>query len=50
VYAYLAARSFGGSADPFEMWLGFGLAAALCAAATLIPIRVALTRLEAVER
>jgi hypothetical protein len=32
------------------MILGFSAAALLCIAATVIPIRVALTRLEAVER
>ncbi len=50
VYAYLSARSFGTPTDTVEMAVGFGLALLLCGAATLVPIRVALTRLEAVER
>jgi hypothetical protein len=50
VYGYLSARAFGTAPDPTEMVIGFGLAAALCIAATVIPIRVALKRLEAVER
>ena len=33
-----------------SLGLGFGLAALLCAAATIIPIRIAKTRLENVER
>jgi hypothetical protein len=32
------------------MVLGFGAAALLCVLATLIPIRIAIRRLEAVER
>ena len=32
------------------MIIGFGLAALLCIAATVIPIKLALTRLEAIER
>ncbi|HKO16758.1 MAG TPA: hypothetical protein VJU87_11005 [Gemmatimonadaceae bacterium] len=50
VYAYLGARAFGTHADPAEMLFGFAAAALLCLASTLVPIRVALTRLEAVER
>lgn len=50
VYGYLSAKAFGTAADPTEMAVGFGLAALLCVAATVIPIRMALTRLEAVER
>ncbi len=50
VYGYLSARAFGTPADPTEMILGFGSAALLCVAATIIPIRIALSRLEAVER
>jgi len=49
VYSYLAAKTFGGSADPLEMIIGFGLAALLCVAATIVPIRVALRRLENLE-
>ena len=50
VYGYLYAKSFGIPADPREMAVGFGLAALLCGAATLIPVRAALNRLEALER
>ncbi len=50
VYGYLSAKTFGTAADPTEMVLGFGAAALLCVAATILPIRLALTRLEAVER
>jgi ABC-2 type transport system permease protein len=50
VYGFLSAQTFGGDADPFEMILGFGLAAALCGAATVVPIRIALARLERIER
>jgi ABC-2 type transport system permease protein len=50
VYSYLSARAYGGEADINEMIVGFGLATLLCASATLIPIRIALKRLEAVER
>ena len=50
VYGYLAAKAFGQPIEPTEMALGFGLAALLCIGATVIPIRIALRRLEAVER
>jgi ABC-2 type transport system permease protein len=50
VYSYLSARAFGGTAATTEMIVGFGLAAALCFAATLVPIRMALARLQAIER
>jgi ABC-2 type transport system permease protein len=50
VYGYLSAQAFGTPADPTEMVLGFGAAALLCIAVTVVPIRIALTRLEAVER
>ena len=50
VYGYLSARTYGTAADPLEMIAGFGLAALLCIAATVVPVRVALRRLEAVER
>ena len=49
VYGYLAARAFHQTASPLEMVLGFGLAILLCVAATVVPIRVALRRLEATE-
>ena len=50
VYGYLRARTFGGTADVTEMVTGFGLAAVLCLAATLVPIQTALRRLQAIER
>ena len=50
VYGYLSARAFGTPTDPTEMTIGFGLAAALCAAATVVPIQIALRRLERLER
>ena len=50
VVGYLRARAFGEPSDPLGMTLGFALAAALCLAATIVPIRIALRRLERVER
>ena len=49
VYAYLRAKTYGTPLDTTEMILGFGLATALCVAATIVPFRVARIRLEAVE-
>jgi len=49
VFGYLASRAFGAERNPIEMVIGFGLAGLLCCAATLIPIRIALKRLEALE-
>jgi len=46
VYNYLQSQAFGADADPLAMVFGFGLAGALCTAATLVPIQVALRRLE----
>jgi ABC-2 type transport system permease protein len=59
VYAYLGAKACAtmsapifpcAEARPLEMIVGFGLAAVLCGAATLVPIEIALRRLEKVER
>ena len=50
VYSYLGAQAFGTPADPAAMVTGFGLAVLLCTAATLMPIEVALRRLETGER
>jgi ABC-2 type transport system permease protein len=50
VYSYLSARTYGGQPDAFEMIVGFGLAALLCIAATIVPIKIALRRLERLER
>jgi ABC-2 type transport system permease protein len=50
VYSFLASRLYGTPTYPGEMVVGFGLAALLCVAATIIPIGIAKRRLEAVER
>jgi ABC-2 type transport system permease protein len=50
VYGYLSAKAFRQPIDPTEMIVGFGLAALLCIVATILPIKLALRRLEAVER
>jgi ABC-2 type transport system permease protein len=50
VYGYLRAMAFGGTPDSMEMIFGFGLAAALCLAATVLPIQIARNRLEKIER
>ncbi|GAC1685726.1 MAG: hypothetical protein NVS9B3_04030 [Gemmatimonadaceae bacterium] len=50
VYSYLSARMYKTEVDTTELLVGFGLAAALCVVVTVVPIRVALRRLEAVER
>jgi ABC-2 type transport system permease protein len=50
VYSYLSARTYGGQPNTVEMIVGFGLAALLCVAATIVPIKIALSRLERLER
>ena len=50
VYMYLSAQAFGTQTDVTQMITGFGLAALLCVAATLVPIRLALRKLATVER
>jgi ABC-2 type transport system permease protein len=50
VYTYLRAQAFGEPLDPVSMSVGFGLAIVLCGVATVVPIRVALSRLNAIER
>jgi ABC-2 type transport system permease protein len=50
VYSYLSARLYGTPTSPSEMIVGFGAAAALCVVATIVPIRIARRRLEALER
>lgn len=50
VYVWLQARAFGGTAELGDLVWGFVGAAALCVAATIVPIKVALARLERVER
>jgi len=49
VYGYLASRAFHQPGSPVEMVLGFGAAALLCVAGTVVPIRMALRRLEQTE-
>ena len=46
VYTYLAAEAYGTPSDFAGMVIGFGLAAVLCAVATLVPIEAALRRME----
>ena len=50
VYAYLDAMRSGTEPDPTQMFVGFGAAATLCLAATLIPLTLARRRLELLER
>ena len=52
VYSYLSAISFRGGESPptAELFIGFGLAAAVCLTATFWPIHIAVRRLEALER
>ena len=50
VYGYLSAKLYGTPTSMSDMVFGFGLAALVCIVATIIPIRVANRRLEAVER
>ena len=49
VYGYVSARAFGGVADPLEMIVGFGLAAALCIGTLVGSVTIAIRRLQAVE-
>lgn len=49
VFSYLASKSFGTARDPMEMWIGFGASGLLCLVATLLPMRIAKKRLEALE-
>ena len=51
VYGYLASRALGTNAPAIsDLVFGFGAAALVCILATVVPIMVALKRLEAVER
>jgi ABC-2 type transport system permease protein len=50
VYGYLSARAYGTPAEPAAMVVGFGLAAVVCVTTTVVPIRIALRRLEQLER
>ncbi len=50
VYSYLYSKSIAGEADPSELFIGFGLAAAVCLLCTFLPLHLARRRLEALER
>lgn len=50
VYGFLSARAYAQAIEPTEMVVGFGLAALLCVLTTLVPINLAMRRLEAIER
>ncbi|HEX2717887.1 MAG TPA: hypothetical protein VHM67_09430, partial [Gemmatimonadaceae bacterium] len=50
VYAFLSARMYRTEVAMTEVVVGFSLAALLCISATVIPIRIALRRMEATER
>jgi ABC-2 type transport system permease protein len=50
VYAYLSARSFGDETSTADLIIGFAGAAAVCVVVTLLPLRLAQRRLEAIER
>lgn len=50
VYQYVGARFLRITPDPSGLWLGFGGAALLCLAATFIPIRIAVKRMQELER
>jgi ABC-2 type transport system permease protein len=49
VYTYLRARTFGEPIAASDMVIGVALAFALCAVATVVPLRVASKRLNALE-
>jgi len=49
VYRALGARMYGYTVSPYEIWIGFGLAAALCLAATFVPIRIATKEMRRLE-
>jgi ABC-2 type transport system permease protein len=49
VYSYLRARTFGEPIETSAMVVGFVLAFALCAVATVVPLRVASKKLNALE-
>jgi ABC-2 type transport system permease protein len=50
VYRYLSARQSHTVANPAQMAVFFGVAAALCLGCTVIPLRLAQFRLERTER
>jgi ABC-2 type transport system permease protein len=50
VYSFVGAKAFGGTADSAAMVVGFSGAAVVCLAGTFLPLRMALRRLELIER
>lgn len=50
VYLYAGAQFLHTVPSVSGLWIGFGGAAALCLAATFIPIRIAITRMQQLER
>ncbi|HEX9311059.1 MAG TPA: hypothetical protein VF887_09625 [Gemmatimonadaceae bacterium] len=50
VYQYVGARLLHADPDPSAMWIGFGGAALVCLAATFVPIRIAVKRVQELER
>lgn len=47
VYSYLSAEAYGTPSDPMGMFLGFGASMIICCVATLVPIELAVRRLDA---
>ena len=47
---FVVAEHFGWARDPRQMVLPFAIAASVCVAATVVPLRMARVRLEGVER
>src|SRR5438045_8390205 len=50
VYQYVGASLLRTDPDPSAMWLGFGGAALVCLIATFVPIRIAVKRVQELER
>jgi ABC-2 type transport system permease protein len=49
IYRQLGAKMYGYEVWPYEVWLGFGIAAALCIAATFVPIAIATREMRRLE-
>lgn len=49
IYRRFAAQMYGFEVWRYEVWIGFALAAALCIAATFIPIRIATREMRRLE-
>ncbi|HXG72040.1 MAG TPA: hypothetical protein VNJ04_15630 [Gemmatimonadaceae bacterium] len=50
VFRYAGASLLGTQPSSIELWVGFALSAAICLAATFIPIRIAISRMKRLER